>query len=106
MMNEIKTSPDFGQTSPIAPTDRRTEQPPAPSAKTHTRSRRGLLGASVALALAGGLGYGGWRDYTARREAAAVVEQRLDFVHRRVADFDTPVPRGDPEASSGASPLA
>jgi RND family efflux transporter MFP subunit len=30
--------------------------------------------------LAGALGYGGWRDYTQRREAVAVVQQRTDFV--------------------------
>ena len=79
-MNEIKTSSEFGEAPPTAPTDRRTEPSPAPSEQTHTRSKRWLLGAGVALALVGGLGYGGWRDYTARQDAAAVVRQRLDFV--------------------------
>jgi RND family efflux transporter MFP subunit len=79
-MNEIKKSSEFGEAPPTAPTDRRTEQSPAPREQTRPRSKRGLLGAVVMLALAGGLGYGGWRDYTQRREAAAVVKQRLDFV--------------------------
>jgi RND family efflux transporter MFP subunit len=79
-MNEMKTSAEFGQATPTAPADRRTEQSPAPREQTHTRSKRGLLGVGVALALVGGLGYGGWRDYTQRRDAAAVVEQRLNFV--------------------------
>src|ERR1700677_2753838 len=79
-MNEIKTSSEFGEAPPTAPTDPGTERSPAPREQTHTRSKRGLLGAGVALALLGGLGYGGWRDYTTRRDAAAVVQQRLDFV--------------------------
>jgi RND family efflux transporter MFP subunit len=79
-MNEMKTASEFGQNSPTAPADRRTEQSPPPREQTHTRSKRGLLGAGAALALAAGLGYGGWRDYTARQDAAAVVRQRLDFV--------------------------
>ena len=79
-MNEIKTSSEFGEAPPTAPTDPRTEPSPAPREQTHTRSKRGLLGAGVVLALAGGLGYGGWRDYATRQDAAAVVRQRLDFV--------------------------
>jgi RND family efflux transporter MFP subunit len=74
-MNEIKTSSEFREATPTAPTDRRTEPSPAPIQQTRTRSKRWLLGAAVALALAAG-----WRDYTARQDAAAVVRQRLDFV--------------------------
>src|SRR3984957_14439770 len=79
-MNEINRSSEFGQSSPTAPTDRRTEQSPAPKEQTRSRSKRWILGASVALTLACALGYGGWRDYTQRQEAVAVVQQRSDFV--------------------------
>ena len=79
-MNEINRSSEFGQSSPTARTDRRTEQSPAPKEQTRPRSKRWILGAGVALALACALGYGGWRDYTQRREAVAVVQQSSDFV--------------------------
>ena len=79
-MNEINRSSEFGQSSPTAPTDRRTEPSPAPKEQTRPRSKRWILGAGVALTLAGALGYGGWRDYTQRREAVAVVQQSSDFV--------------------------
>src|ERR1700677_4938433 len=79
-MNEIKKSSEFEEAPPTAPADPRTEQSPTPTGQTHTRSKRGLLGASVALALIGGLGYGGWRYYAQGQDAAAVVRQRLDFV--------------------------
>src|SRR5271170_4659053 len=78
-MNEVNKSSEFGRSSPAAPI-RRTEPSPAPKEQTHPRSKRWLLGASVALVLAGALGYGGWRDYTQRQEAVAVVQQRSDFV--------------------------
>jgi RND family efflux transporter MFP subunit len=79
-MNEINRSSEFGQSSQTAPTDRRTEPSPAPKEQTRPRSKRWILGASVALVLACALGYGGWRDYTQRLEAVAVVQQRSDFV--------------------------
>ena len=79
-MNEINRSSEFGQPSPTAPTDRRTEPSPAPKEQTRPRSKRWLLGAGVALVLVCALGYGGWRDYTQRQEAVAVVQQRSDFV--------------------------
>src|SRR5271167_1440364 len=79
-MNEINRSSEFGQSSPTAPTDRRTEPSPAPKEQTRSRSKRWILGVGVALVLAGALGYGGWRDYSQRREAVAVVQQRTDFV--------------------------
>ena len=79
-MNEVNRSSEFGRSSPTAPTDRRTEPSPAPKEQTRPRSKRWILGAGVALVLAGALGYGGWRDYTQRREAVAVVQQSSDFV--------------------------
>ena len=79
-MNEINRSSEFGQSSPTARTDRRTEQSPAPKEQTRSRSKRWILGVGVALVLAGALGYGGWRDYTQRREAVAVSQQSSDFV--------------------------
>src|SRR5271167_377556 len=79
-MNEINRSSEFGQSSPTAPTDRRTEPSPAPKGQTRPRSKRWILGVGVALVLAGALGYGGWRDYSQRQEAVAVVQQRTDFV--------------------------
>ena len=46
------------------------------------RGRRlGLpLGAGVVLLLAGGLGYGGWRDHLQRQEVAATAQQQRDFI--------------------------
>ena len=79
-MNQINPSPRFGDVDHIPPTDRRTEPSPTPTQQTRPRSKKWLLGAAVALTLAGALAYGGWRDYTARKEAVAVVEQRSDFV--------------------------
>src|SRR5271156_1770610 len=79
-MNQINPSPRFGDADPIPQTDRRTEPFPTPTQQTRPRSKKWLLGAAVALTLAGALAYGGWRDYTARKEAVAVVEQRSDFV--------------------------
>ena len=79
-MNEINRSSEFGQSSPTARTDRRTEQSPAPKEQTRSRSKRWIVGMGVALTLGCALGYGGWRDYTQRGEAVAVVQQSNDFV--------------------------
>ncbi len=77
-MNEITRfpSPVHGDRAPVV--DRRTKDSPTPRA----RAGRGpqLFGAGVVVLLAGGLGYGGWRDYLQHREVAAIAAQQHGLV--------------------------
>ena len=53
----------------------------AAAARTAAERRGGWpLGAAAVLLLAGGLGYGAWRDYAQRQEVAATAQQQRDFV--------------------------
>jgi RND family efflux transporter MFP subunit len=63
-----------------APLDRRPEPAPPPLHKAGRRRGGWMFGTAMALALAAGLGYGAWQDYTHRREVAATAQQRRDFV--------------------------
>jgi RND family efflux transporter MFP subunit len=78
-MNERPNLVTFEPLKREAPLDRRPEPSP-PLYKAGSRRGGWMLGTSVALILAGGLGYGGWHDYTQRREVAATAQQQRDFV--------------------------
>jgi RND family efflux transporter MFP subunit len=83
-MNEIARFPVLERaerTAPEergAPEDRRTEHSPLPPNKTGRGAWR--FGATAALLLAGGLGYGAWQDYGQRQEVMATAQQQHDFV--------------------------
>jgi RND family efflux transporter MFP subunit len=79
-MNEIARFPTLERAEPVAPVDRKTEPAPLPRDKTDRRRGGWPLGAAVALSLAGGLGYGAWRDYAHRQQVAATAQQQHDFV--------------------------
>jgi RND family efflux transporter MFP subunit len=79
-MNEIARFPTFERKDEGAPVDRRTEPLPLPHGKAGQHRGAWLLGATAMLLLAGGLGYGGWQDYTQRQEVAATAQQQRDFV--------------------------
>jgi multidrug efflux pump subunit AcrA (membrane-fusion protein) len=79
-MNEIARFPMLERAERGVPFDRTAEPALRPH---HTAGRRRggwLLGASVILVLAGGLGYGAWRDHTQHQEVAAAAQQQRDFV--------------------------
>jgi RND family efflux transporter MFP subunit len=65
-------------TSPVEPTERRTEHSPPPQHKVGRGAWQFGLGA--ALLLTTGLGYGGWRDHVQRQEAIATAQHQRDFV--------------------------
>jgi RND family efflux transporter MFP subunit len=79
-MNEKPHLVTFEPVEQEVPLDRRPEPAPPPLRKTNGRRGGRLLGTAVALVLLGGLGYGGWRDYTQRQEVAATAQQQRDFV--------------------------
>jgi RND family efflux transporter MFP subunit len=79
-MNEIARFPARERTDLVALVDRRTEPAPLPPDKNGQRRGGWRLGAAVLLLLAGGLGYGGWQDYTQRRQVAATAQQQRDSV--------------------------
>ena len=80
-MTEIRarTKLDGVQEQVGAETDRVVELPPNVASKPR-RYGGALLGASVLLLLAGGLGIGGWRHYQAELDAAATAQQIRTFV--------------------------
>jgi RND family efflux transporter MFP subunit len=79
-MNEIAQFPTLKHADREPPVERKTEHAPPP----HNKDVRGHggrpLGIAAVLLLAGGLGYGGWRDYTQRSEVAATLQQQRNFV--------------------------
>jgi RND family efflux transporter MFP subunit len=77
-MNEIARFPARERADLVALVDRRTEPAPPPHDKNGQRHGGWRLGAAVLLLLAGGLGYGGWQDYTQRRQVAATAQQQRD----------------------------
>jgi RND family efflux transporter MFP subunit len=79
-MNEIAPIPSSAHIDRNPPIDRGTEQSPMPDGNARHGYGRQLLGTSVMLLLAGGLGYGGWRNYTRHNEVSAIAEQQRDFV--------------------------
>ena len=74
-MNEKPHLVTFEPVEQEVPLDRRPEPAPPPLRKTNGRRGGRLLGTAVALVLLGGLGYGGWRDYTQRQEADDLIEE-------------------------------
>jgi RND family efflux transporter MFP subunit len=79
-MNEIARFPILDHAERGAPFDRKTESVPPPHHKAGRRRGGWPLGAAAVLLLAGGLGYGTWRDYVQRQEVAATAQQQRDFV--------------------------
>jgi RND family efflux transporter MFP subunit len=79
-MNEIARFPTLDHAERGAPFDRKTEPEPPPHHKAAQRRGGWPLGAAAVLLLAGGLGYGAWRDYAQRQEVAATAQQQRDFV--------------------------
>jgi RND family efflux transporter MFP subunit len=79
-MNEIARFPILDHAERAAPFDRKTESVPPPHHKAGRRRGGWPLGAAAVLLLAGGLGYGTWRDYVQRQEVAATAQQQRDFV--------------------------
>jgi RND family efflux transporter MFP subunit len=86
-MNEIAQLPTREYRSPVhEPGVHDTPAPssPAPSPKAKPRARRRwagrLFGWGVFLALAGALGFGGWRYYSQQRQVLETAQQRRDFV--------------------------
>ena len=79
-MNEIAQFSTLKHADREPPVERKTEHAPPP----HNKDARGHggrpLGIAAVLLLAGGLGYGGWRDYTQRSEVAATLQQQRNFV--------------------------
>src|ERR1700675_1356334 len=81
-MNEIAKFPSVERAERIEPVGRRAE-PVARPQREASRGRGAWRFGLVATALlAGGLGYGGWRDYQQRQEVAATAQQQHDFVPR------------------------
>jgi RND family efflux transporter MFP subunit len=79
-MSEIAQFPTLKQADREPPIERKTESAPSPHDKAGRRRGGWRLGIAAVLLLTGGLGYGGWRDYTQRSEVAATAQQQRDFV--------------------------
>src|ERR1700750_2983677 len=79
-MNERPHLVTFEALEREAPLDRRPEPAPPPLHKARGRRGGWMLGTAAALVLLGGLGFGGWHDYTQRQEVAATAQRHRDFV--------------------------
>src|SRR5271157_4920331 len=79
-MNEIARFPTLERVERGAPLNRTAEPALLPHHQAGRHRAGWLLGASVALVLTGGLGYGAWRDYTQRQEVAAAAQHQRDYV--------------------------
>jgi RND family efflux transporter MFP subunit len=79
-MNEIARFSILDRAERGAPLNRTAEPALLPHHRAGRRRGAWLLGASVIVLLAGGLGYGVWRDYSQRQQVAATAQQQRDSV--------------------------
>jgi RND family efflux transporter MFP subunit len=79
-MNERPHLMSFQPAERVVPVDRVATPIALPHDGAHRRRMGWPLGAAVVLLLAGGLSYGGWRDYEQRQQVAATAQELRDFV--------------------------
>jgi RND family efflux transporter MFP subunit len=79
-MNERPHLMSFEPAERVVPIDRVAAPTALPHGETHRRRLGRPLGAAVVLLLAGGLGYGGWRDHEQRQQVAATAQEQHNFV--------------------------
>ncbi len=81
-MNEIAQFPALKHADQASPVDRKTEAAPQPRNKSDRARGARRFGVAAALLFAGGLGYGGWQDYTQRHESLTTAQQQRELVPR------------------------
>jgi RND family efflux transporter MFP subunit len=79
-MNERPHLMSFQPAERVVPVDRVATPIALPHDGAHRRRMGWPLGAAVVLLLAGGLGYGGWRDHEQRQQVAATAQEQRNFV--------------------------